>query len=585
MRTPHPRPLPHKGGGENSKSCCMLQVEVRQNLFPLSQFWERGLGGEDLVALLCCALALLLAAALSACAPQIGAAPEPAEPYDLLITGGTVIDGTGAPGYSADVALRGDRIVRVSREPLPREGAVRVIDATGRVVAPGFIDLHAHLEPLLEMPDAESHVRQGVTTALGGPDGSGPWPLGAYLDSAQAAGLGMNVAHLVGHNTIRREVMGMEARRPTAAELERMRQMVARGMGEGAFGLSTGLLYTPGTYSETDEVVALARAAADSGGIYTSHLRAEGLGLIEGVSEAIEIGRLARIPVVLTHHKAVGRQMWGQSHRTLAMVDSARAAGIDVMVDQYPYTATHTGIGVLVPAWAMAGGDTAFARRLRAPVLRDSILAGIVFNILNDRGGGDLRRVQFSGFPSQRELEGRTLHDLAVSRGLEPTPQNAAPLVIEAAQRGGVTAIYHVLDEGDVERIMRHPQTMVASDGRLSRPGEGHPHPRAYGTFPRVLGHYVREQQVLPLEEAIRKMTSMPAERLGLSDRGRLAEGAFADITIFDPRTVRDRATFEEPHQYPDGIDFVIVNGIVTVDGAVLSEARAGRVLRRGREQ
>ncbi|MBA2243764.1 MAG: D-aminoacylase [Gemmatimonadetes bacterium] len=563
----------------------MLQVEVRQNLFPLSQFWERGLGGEDLVALLCCALALLLAAALSACAPQIGAAPEPAEPYDLLITGGTVIDGTGAPGYSADVALRGDRIVRVSREPLPREGAVRVIDATGRVVAPGFIDLHAHLEPLLEMPDAESHVRQGVTTALGGPDGSGPWPLGAYLDSAQAAGLGMNVAHLVGHNTIRREVMGMEARRPTAAELERMRQMVARGMGEGAFGLSTGLLYTPGTYSETDEVVALARAAADSGGIYTSHLRAEGLGLIEGVSEAIEIGRLARIPVVLTHHKAVGRQMWGQSHRTLAMVDSARAAGIDVMVDQYPYTATHTGIGVLVPAWAMAGGDTAFARRLRAPVLRDSILAGIVFNILNDRGGGDLRRVQFSGFPSQRELEGRTLHDLAVSRGLEPTPQNAAPLVIEAAQRGGVTAIYHVLDEGDVERIMRHPQTMVASDGRLSRPGEGHPHPRAYGTFPRVLGHYVREQQVLPLEEAIRKMTSMPAERLGLSDRGRLAEGAFADITIFDPRTVRDRATFEEPHQYPDGIDFVIVNGIVTVDGAVLSEARAGRVLRRGREQ
>ncbi|MGI9181998.1 MAG: N-acyl-D-amino-acid deacylase family protein, partial [Longimicrobiaceae bacterium] len=453
----------------------MLQIEVQQNLFPLSQFWERGLGGEGLFALLCCALALLLAAALSACAPQIGAAPEPAEPYDLLIAGGTVIDGTGAPGYRADVAVRGDRIVRVSREPLPREGAVRVIDASGRMVAPGFIDLHAHLEPLLEMPDAESHVRQGVTTALGGPDGSGPWPLGAYLDSAQAAGLGMNVAHLVGHNTIRREVMGMEARRPTAAELERMRQMVARGMGEGAFGLSTGLLYTPGTYSETEEVVALARAAADSGGIYTSHLRAEGLGLIEGVSEAIEIGRLARIPVVLTHHKAVGRQMWGQSRRTLAMVDSARAAGIDVMVDQYPYTATHTGIGVLVPAWAMAGGDTAFARRLRAPVLRDSILAGIVFNILNDRGGGDLRRVQFSGFPSQRELEGRTLHDWAVSRGLEPTPQNAAPLVIEAAQRGGVTAIYHVLDEGDVERIMRHPQTMVASDGRLSRPGEGHP--------------------------------------------------------------------------------------------------------------
>ncbi|MBW3630220.1 MAG: amidohydrolase family protein, partial [Gemmatimonadetes bacterium] len=257
-----------------------------------------------------------LCALLAACAPPAaGAGSE--QRYDLLITGGTVIDGTGAPGHRADVAVRGDRIVRVSREPIATMSASRVIDATGQVVAPGFIDLHAHLEPLLELPGAESHVRQGVTTALGGPDGGSPWPLGPYLDSARAAGMGMNVAFLVGHNTIRREVMAMADRAPTREELERMRAMVARAMGEGAFGLSTGLKYLPGAYSRTGEVVALARVAADSGGIYTSHLREEGLDLLEGVAEAIQIGREGRIPVVLTHHKAVGKPMWGASVRAL----------------------------------------------------------------------------------------------------------------------------------------------------------------------------------------------------------------------------------------------------------------------------
>ncbi|MHB1222799.1 MAG: N-acyl-D-amino-acid deacylase family protein, partial [Gemmatimonadaceae bacterium] len=286
------------------------------------------------------------------------------ESYDLLITGGTVLDGTGAPGVRADVAVRGDRIVRISPTPLARDGAARVIDATGLVVSPGFIDLHAHLDPLLRLPDAESAVRQGVTTALGGPDGSSPLPLAPYLDSARALGVGMNVGFLVGHNDIRREVLGRDDRAPTASELARMRAMVARAMGEGAWGLSTGLKYIPGAYSETPEVIALARAAADSGGIYTSHLREEGLGLIEGVAEAIRIGRESGIPIVLTHHKVVGKPMWGASVRTLAMVDSARAAGVDVVMDQYPYTATYTGISVLVPAWAMAGGNDAFRRRL-----------------------------------------------------------------------------------------------------------------------------------------------------------------------------------------------------------------------------
>jgi dihydroorotase/N-acyl-D-amino-acid deacylase len=521
--------------------------------------------------------------AQGACAPAPGTrAAEPAR-FDLIIAGGTVIDGTGAPRYRADVAIAGDRIAAVSREPIARALARRTIDATGLIVSPGFIDLHAHIEPLLRLPDAESHVRQGVTTALGGPDGGGPWPFASYLDSAQTTGVGMNVAFLIGHNTIRRNVMQLENRAPTPAELDQMCGMVAQGMHEGAFGLSTGLRYLPGTFSNTDEVIALSQVAKDSGGIYTSHLREEGLGVMEGVAEAIEIGRRTGITIVLTHHKVIGKPMWGQSVRTLAMVDSARRAGVDVRIDQYPYTATSTGIGVLVPTWALAGGDTAFERRLTNPALRDSIVRGIVELLMTDRGGGDLARVQFARVSWQPTLEGRTLHDWAVERGLPPTPQTGAQLVIEAEQRGGGSAIYHVLDEGDVERIMRHPQTMIASDGRLSQPGEGHPHPRAYGTFPRVLARYVRERQLLTLEDAIKKMTSMPAATLHLTDRGRLVAGARADLTIFSADSVSDRATFQDPHQYPAGIPYVIVNGTLAVDGGRFTGSRAGHVLRRGR--
>lgn len=510
-----------------------------------------------------------------------GCSGEP-EPFDVVIAGGTVVDGSGSAGFRGDVGIRDGRIVRVSRGSLNASAAERVIDATGHVVAPGFIDLHAHIEPLQMLPGAESHARQGVTLALGGPDGGSPWPLGEYMAAREAEGLGINIAFQLGHNTVRREVMGTENRAPTADELARMEEMVARGMDEGAYGFSTGLIYIPGAYAETDEVIALARVAASRGGIYTSHLRDEGMQLLDGVTEGIRIGAEAGIPVVLTHHKVVGAPMWGSSERTLALIDSARAAGVDVMADQYPYTASHTGIGILVPQWAQSGGTEALVRRLQDPVLRDSIEAGLHWNLVNDRGGNDLSRVQFSTVTWDRSLEGRTLKDWAEREGMEPTIETGVQLVLEAMRRGGAGTIFHVMDEQDVERIMAHPQSMVASDGRLSEPGVGHPHPRAYGTFPRVLGHYVRERGVVPLETAVRKMSAMPAERLGISDRGRVAEGMWADLVVFDPATVIDRSTFADPHLYPDGIPWVLVNGVAVVDAGEFTDVRPGRMLRRG---
>ena len=520
-------------------------------------------------------------------AARTGTVPAPNGPhvalYDVLIRGGTVVDGSGAPGFRADVALVGGRIVRVARPGLDPAAADRVVDATGLTVSPGFIDLHVHLEPLLSLPAAESHVRQGVTMALGAPDGGGPFPLGPYLDTADRAGLGINVAYLVGHNTIRRAVMGTENRAPTVAELARMETMVGQGMAQGAFGLSTGLRYVPGVYSKTDEVVALSMVAARAGGIYTSHLREEGVGLVDGVAEALEIGRRAKIPVVLTHHKAVGRHGWGKSVVTLAMADSARRAGTDVMIDQYPYTASYTGLDVLVPPWALAGGRDSLRRRLADPVLRDSISRGTLDLILNDRGGADLKRVQFAIVEWDRTLQGKTLYDWAVLRGLPPIPETGVQLVLEGVLRGEAGMVYHVIDEADVRRIMAHSQTMIASDGALTKFGEGVVHPRNYGTFPRVLGRYVREEHLLSLEQAINKMTGMPAARLGLADRGCVRAGCVADLTLFDAERVSDVGTFTDPHHYPVGIPWVFINGEAVVADGVMTAARPGRVVRKPR--
>ncbi|NJN41646.1 MAG: D-aminoacylase [Flammeovirgaceae bacterium] len=497
--------------------------------------------------------------------------------YDTIIINGSVLDGTGHEAIKTDIGIIGDQIVKIG--DLKSAKATTVIDATGLTISPGFIDLHAHIEPLMRLPESESHVRQGITTALGGPDGSGPWPLGKYLDSLQSFQLGMNVGYLTGHNTIRRNIMKLENRAPTTDELEQMKAQVSQAMSEGAFGISTGLKYLPGTFSEVGEVIALSKVAADAKGFYTSHLREEGLGLIEAVKEAIVIGKEANIPIVLTHHKAIGTKMWGSSVRTLQLVDSARGEGIDVMIDQYPYTASSTGLAVLIPSWAMAGGSEDFKKRVDNKILRDSIRQGIIFNILNDRGGGDLSRIQFAGVSWMKELEGKTLKDFCDLRKLAPTPENGADLVIEVQLSGGASCIFHAIDENDVRNIMKHPMTMIATDGRLVKPGDGHPHPRSYGTFPRVLGHYVREEKVLTLPEAIHKMTALPAIRMGLLDRGIIAEGLKADIVVFNAETVIDKATFEDPHQYPVGIEYVLVNGVITVDKGVFTSNRGGRVL------
>jgi dihydroorotase/N-acyl-D-amino-acid deacylase len=375
--------------------------------------------------------------------------------------------------------------------------------------------------------------------------------------------------------------MGLENRAPSQEELDKMKSQISAGMDEGAYGISTGLKYLPGSFSKVEEVIELSKKASEKGGVYTSHLRDEGLGVIESVREAIQISKDADIPVVLTHHKVIGKPMWGKSTQTLSLVDSARIAGLKISIDQYPYDASYTGISVLIPAWARAGGQKEFVKRTQNASLRDSIKSGIVFNILNDRGGNDLDRVQFAKVSWNKALEGKTLKYWANNLGLSPTVENGAELVIRAQLNGGASAIFHAMDEKDVENIMQHPLTMIASDGRLVVPGEGHPHPRWYGTFPRVLGHFVRERGTLSLEEAIYKMSLLPAETIGIKNRGLIKKGMFADITIFDKNTIIDKATFEDPHQYSEGIYYVLVNGSVAIDEGKFQNIKAGVVLKK----
>lgn len=531
-------------------------------------------------------LALLLAAGAAACAPgDPGRSGAAGGDYGtIVITGGTVVDGTGAARFQADVLIEGDRIVRVAPgEDLSEQGDF-VIDASGLVVAPGFIDHHNHVQNTIhERPLAENFIRQGITTLIAAlHSGSQPWPLAAYMDSLRIA---PNIGFFAGHTWTRRQVVGMDDRAPTPEELDEMRALVEQSMQEGALGLSTGLLYVPGNYAETEEVIELAKVASRYGGLYYTHMRDEATLLLESVREAIRIGAEADIPVQIQHHKAMGVQNWGMTEQSLALVDSARAAGLDVMVDVYPYTAGSTGSSVLFPQWVLEGGADAFRERVTNPETRPRVIRETIEWMRRDWTGGDLARVQFRTIRSMPEYNGRTLADLARDRGLPNNEEAGAELAIELQLAGGFSAIYHFMDDADVRRVMRYPHALFQTDGDGVGYGVGFPHPRSYGTFPRILGHYVRDEGVLTLEEAIRKMTSVSADRIGHPERGRIESGMLADVTIFDFERVADLASYTEPHRFPVGIRHVLVNGVPIIhDGSVTGE-KPGRVLKgAGRE-
>ncbi|HXV63190.1 MAG TPA: D-aminoacylase [Vicinamibacteria bacterium] len=501
------------------------------------------------------------------------------ERYDVVILNGVVVDGSGAERFRADVALRGDRIARVARDGIPPDAADLVLQADGLVVAPGFIDQHAHIQTSIhEHPLAENFLRQGITTILASlHSGDQPYPLAEYMATLRVA---PNVGFFAGHTWARKTVLGLDDRPPTPEELEEMKRLVEEAMKDGALGLSTGLLYVPANYAEPEEVIELARVAARYGGIYVSHMRNEADGLLDSVAETIRVAREARIPAQIQHHKAVGAPQWGLSEKTLAMIDEARAEGLDVKLDVYPYTASSTTSRVLFPQWAFAGGDSAFEERVSDPETRARIEKDMEFIFVNQRAGNDLERVQFRTVPSDPRYNGKTLADLARDRGLPVTLENGIDLVIELQLAGGFGAIYHSMDEEDVKRILRHPFAMIDTDGDNVSYGIGHPHPRSYGTFARVLGRYVRELGVLSLEEAVRRMTSLSAEQIGQPELGLIAEGMYADITVFDPETIIDRATFTDPHQYAVGIRHVLINGVPVIKDGGFTGERPGRVIR-----
>jgi dihydroorotase/N-acyl-D-amino-acid deacylase len=520
---------------------------------------------------------LLLAAAVLLLSVGLPAAQPTA--FDLVIRNGRIIDGTGAPWYRGDLAIRADTIVEVAAHIGP--AGARVLDARGRVVAPGFIDIHTHARRgIFEVPTADNYVRQGVTTLIEGPDGSSPLPLAPFLQKLDGLRKSVNVGSFVGQGSVRSEVIGNADRKATPHEIAKMQAVVEQAMREGAFGLSTGLFYVPGSFTPTSEVVELGKTAARFGGMHTSHQREESVNVLDSVRETIAIGEGAGLPTQVTHHKVIGKANWGRSADTLRLIDEARARGVDVTSDQYPYTASSTSVAsALLPAWALEGGREAQAARLKDPVTRARVRAETIGMIRDARGGGDPKNVQFASCSFDPALAGKTLADLTRARGMEPTVENAADATLWLVQQGGCQGIFHAMSDDDVERILAHPTTMVASDGEVPVFGRASPHPRSYGTFARVLGMYVREKRTVSLEDAVRKMTSFPATRLKLTDRGILRPGMKADIVIFDPATVRDTATFEKPHAYAEGFSHVLVNGEIVFENGAMTPARPGRVL------
>lgn len=507
-----------------------------------------------------------------------GSLAFPQNQYDLLIQGGRIIDGTSAGWYVGDVGVRGDSIVYVG--PSRPVQARVTIDAAGLAVTPGLIDTHSHgRRGILNNPMAENQIRQGVTTIIEGPDGSSPLPLAPFLKQIAGARSTVNFGSMVGQGSIREQVIGLKDRKATAAELEKMKTLARDAMLDGAFGLSTGLFYVPGNFSPTEEVVEIAKVVGRMGGIHTSHMRNESANILDSVRETIRIGEEGGLPTQVTHHKIIGKNNWGMSVETLRLVEEARVRGVDVTLDQYPYTASSTGLSALFPQWSRESGNAAFRERANAPEQRARILAEVGNNLREDRGGGDPKNVVLASCGFDKSLAGKNLAEVTAAKGREVTIENAALTALELQLRGNCSAIYHAINEEDLERIMRYPGTMIASDGGIPIFGEDVPHPRNYGTFARVLGRYVRERKVLTLEEAVRRMTSLPAGRFRIMDRGILRPGMKADIAIFDPAVVADKSEFAKPHQYAVGFRHVVVNGQLVMRDEKLTGVRSGRVL------
>lgn len=528
--------------------------------------------------------------------------------FDIIIKDGLVVSGAGNPWFRADVGVKDSRIVSLGR--ISKGEAERVIDAGGLVVCPGFIDMHSHSDfTLLVNPRAESKIRQGVTTEVIGNCGHSAAPMneatknhqrktnplieeagidldwstmGEYLDRLRGQGVALNVATLVGHGAVRAYVMGYEKRPPRRGEMEEMRAVVEGAMEDGAFGMSTGLIYPPSSYAATEELVELCRVVARYGGIYTSHIRGEAETLLEAVEEAVFIGAKAGLPVEINHHKAMGRANWGKVEESLSIIEGARERGVDVTCDAYPYIAASFGLRAMLPPWAHEGGVDRMVERLKDPKARGRMERDMARGLpdwsspLMAAGWGD---TLITSCRSHEELEGKTIAEIAEGMGVSPFDLTFDLLTEEP----GITVVRFAMREEDVRTVMGHPAMMVGTDGYSLAPygvlGKGRPHPRSYGTFPRILGRYVREEGVLTLEEAVRKMTSLPANRLGLRDRGLISEGMWADITVFDPKWVRDKATFTDPHQYPEGVEYVLVNGRVVIERGEHTRTLAGRVL------
>ena len=502
----------------------------------------------------------------------------PKQDFSILIQNGFILDGTGNPWIKGDIGIDGNRIAEIGNLSNKRAGIT--IDAKNLMVAPGFIDVHTHCDrQIVEVPTVDNYILQGVTTVVGGNCGGHPFPLQDLFTALEDKGMSVNFGCLAGHNTIRREVMGLKMDPPTDEELDQMKILIQKEMESGALGFSTGLSYLPGTYSNTSELVSLVSALIPFGGIYTSHIRDQGKKITQAIQEAIEIGEKNDIPVLISHIKLAEDSVWGKPEMITGPVEKARDRGVEVFLDQYPYSATSSGFTSSFPSWCFEGGREKFLERLKDKDIYQKIKSYIIERRLTSTKNIDkLKTIYIARSQHNPEYEGKNLREILVSQNKEPSTDNAVDLIIDIEKNGGANGIFFQMDERDVEYLMKLPYTMHASDGGVQIVGNGMPHPRNYGTFPRVIAHYVRERGVIKLEEAIRKMTSLPAQTFRIKERGMLREGMYADITVFDYRSFKDNASFSDPHQYAQGLQYVIVNGKIVVEKGVHTGKLPGMV-------